>query len=99
LEAASGLIVITGCAHPRIKRILSLIKEHFKQDIALAMGGFHMAGFAKQEIKAIITAFRDLGVKKVGPCHCSGDETRKYFAEEYKTDYLQIGVGTKVKIR
>ena len=99
LETASGLTVITGCAHPRIKNILTLTKDHLKQDIHLALGGFHMAGFDKQEIKNIIAAFRDLGIKNVGPCHCSGDETRKYFAEEYKTHFLQIGVGAKVEIR
>jgi len=99
LKDTSGLIVITGCAHPRIIKILTLIKEQIKQDIYLVLGGFHLAGFDKREIKDIIAAFRSLGVKKVGPCHCSGDETRNYFAEEYKTNFLQLGVGAEVKIR
>lgn len=99
LEAASGIIVITGCAHPRITKILSLTKEQLKQNIYLALGGFHLAGFDKNEIKAIIAAFRDLSVKKAGPCHCSGDEARKYFGEEYKENFIQIGVGTRIEVR
>lgn len=90
---------MTGCAHPRITNIIATAKELLKKDIYLALGGFHMAGFDKSEIKEIISKFRDLGVKKVGPCHCSGDEARKLFAEDYKDDFIKIGVGKKIKVQ
>lgn len=99
IDTAKGLIVMTGCAHPRITKILALAKELLKKDIYLALGGFHLAGFDKGEIKEIIERFRALGVKKVGPCHCSGDIARKLFAEEYKDDFLMIGAGAKIKVQ
>jgi 7,8-dihydropterin-6-yl-methyl-4-(beta-D-ribofuranosyl)aminobenzene 5'-phosphate synthase len=97
LDTKKGLILMTGCAHPRITNILARVKELFKKDIFLAMGGFHLAGFDKAEIEGIIGRFRDLGVQKVGPCHCSGDETRALFYEEYKDDFIKIGVGKEIK--
>lgn len=99
LDTEKGLVVVTGCAHPRITNILARVKELFKKDLHLVFGGFHLAGFYKGEIKEIIAKFRDLGVQKVGPGHCSGDETRLLFAEEYQEDFIKIGVGKEVIIR
>lgn len=98
LDTAKGLIVMTGCAHPRILKIISTAKELLEKDIYLALGGFHLLGFPKNEIKDIIDTFRDEGVKKVGPCHCSGVEARQLFSEEYKDDFIEIGAGKEIKI-
>lgn len=98
LDTDKGLIVMTGCAHPRIVNIIARVKELFAKDICLTLGGFHLAGFYKNEIKKIIAKFRDFGVQKVGPCHCSGDEARILFSEAYQEDFITIGVGKKIKI-
>ncbi len=97
LDTEKGLVVMTGCAHPRITKILATAKELLKKDIYLALGGFHLTGFDK-EINEIIAIFRDLGVNKVGPCHCSGDEARRLFAEEYRNDFVKIGVGKRITV-
>lgn len=99
LDTEKGLILITGCAHPRITNIIARVKELFKKDIYFALGGFHLAGFDDTEIKKIIDKFRDSGVQKVGPCHCSGDDARILFYEEYKDDFIEIGVGKGIKIQ
>jgi 7,8-dihydropterin-6-yl-methyl-4-(beta-D-ribofuranosyl)aminobenzene 5'-phosphate synthase len=99
LDTDKGLVLMTGCAHPRIVNIITKAKRFLNKDIYLALGGFHMAGFDKAEIKSIIDKFRELSVKRVAPCHCSGDETREFFAQEYKDDFLKIGAGAKVQIQ
>jgi 7,8-dihydropterin-6-yl-methyl-4-(beta-D-ribofuranosyl)aminobenzene 5'-phosphate synthase len=99
LEIENGLLVMTGCAHPRITSILSEIKENFKQEIFLALGGFHLAGFDEEEIEVIIEKFRKLNVRKVGPSHCSGNDARIFFYEEYKDDFIEIGVGKEIEIQ
>jgi len=99
LETDKGLIVITGCAHPRIVNIIALAKELLKKDIHMVFGGFHLAGFYEDEIEEIIDQFRVSGVKKVGPGHCSGDEARRLFAEEYKKDFIEIGAGKEIKVQ
>ncbi|MGB9722209.1 MAG: MBL fold metallo-hydrolase, partial [bacterium] len=77
IETKKGLVIITGCAHPEIVHIIKSVKEYFKQNIYLVIGGFHLGEFSDTELKKIIQQFRKVGVKKVGPCHCSGERCRE----------------------
>jgi len=93
IHTEKGLIVITGCAHPGIVRIVDKAKDLLKGDVLLVMGGFHLGGESKGEIENIISSFRKLGVSYVGPCHCSGDVARQLFKEEYGENFISVGVG------
>jgi 7,8-dihydropterin-6-yl-methyl-4-(beta-D-ribofuranosyl)aminobenzene 5'-phosphate synthase len=97
LHTTRGIIVITGCAHPGIVGILKRAKDLIKDDILLAMGGFHLGGTSKADLEKIIRSFRTLGVKYVGPCHCSGDLARQMFKEEYRNNYIHLGVGRVIE--
>lgn len=99
LDSPQGIVVITGCAHPRIVRILSTVKNLLSKNIYLALGGFHLAGFEDREIKEIIENFRSLGVKKVAPSHCSGQEARELFSQAYQNDFISSGLGKRIKIQ
>lgn len=98
LDTPKGLILITGCAHPRVVKIISTVKELFHKNIYMIFGGFHLSGFTAEELKEIIVRFRAYGVQKVGPCHCSGDKCRQIFADEYKDDFIEIGAGKEIKV-
>jgi 7,8-dihydropterin-6-yl-methyl-4-(beta-D-ribofuranosyl)aminobenzene 5'-phosphate synthase len=93
VHTTHGMIVITGCAHPGIVAILERAKDLIKDDILLAMGGFHLGGAGRGDLERIVLSFRTLGVKFVGPCHCSGDLARQMFKEEYGDSYMHLGVG------
>lgn len=99
LETEKGLVIITGCAHPRIVRIIDTVKELMKKKIYMVFGGFHLGAYNDKEIREIIGYFRDAGVEKAGPCHCTGDEARRLFAKEYKDDYIEIGVGKEITVQ
>ena len=98
VKTTKGLVVITGCAHPGIVEILKEVKKITEEDIYLVLGGFHLSGTGDPELKKIVKSFRELGVKKVAPCHCSGDRTRELFKEEYKEDFISNGVGKIIEI-
>ena len=98
LESPQGLIVITGCAHPGVVKIVEAVRAHFTKDILLVMGGFHLMGEDRNELQRIITRFQELGVKHVGPCHCSGDGARRLFQEAYGNAFVPLGVGMEIKI-
>jgi 7,8-dihydropterin-6-yl-methyl-4-(beta-D-ribofuranosyl)aminobenzene 5'-phosphate synthase len=91
------MIVITGCAHPGIVLILTRAKDLLEDDILLAMGGFHLGGAGQGDLEKIILNFRSMGVKFVGPCHCSGDLARQMFKEEYRDSYIHLGVGRVIE--
>jgi 7,8-dihydropterin-6-yl-methyl-4-(beta-D-ribofuranosyl)aminobenzene 5'-phosphate synthase len=94
VTSSQGLVVITGCAHPGVVNIVRKARDMLaEKPVYLVIGGFHLAGAATPEIESVIEGFRQLGVIKVAPCHCSGDETRKLFREEYGENYIDSGAG------
>ncbi len=99
LDTTVGLVVVTGCAHPRLINIFSKVKDMFGKDIHMVLGGFHLAGFQKNEIQEVIEKSRELGVKKIGPCHCTGELAHKMFAAAYKADFITVGAGTEIVVR
>lgn len=99
LNTREGLVVITGCAHPGIVNIVRRAEQMLPdKDVYLVMGGFHLSGASDSELRSIIRAFRDIGVQKVAPSHCSGDRCRGLFEEEYKEHYIEGGAGKTIKV-
>lgn len=98
VDSEKGLVLITGCAHPRIVNIIKKVKELTKKEIFLAFGGFHLTGFEDHEIKEIIRSFKQMGVKKTGPSHCSGNEARELFKKAFGEDYIPVGAGMKITV-
>jgi len=98
IQTPKGLIVITGCAHPGIVKIVNTAKDLLKGDILLVIGGFHLEWATKGKIKKIISAFEKLGVWYVGPAHCSGDKGRSLFEKHFGENYTNIGAGKVVTV-
>lgn len=98
IETKNGLVIITGCAHPGVVNIIQHVKKSLNQKIYMAFGGFHLGSTRDSELKDIISQFRKMEVEKAGPCHCSGDRCRELFANEYKENFLDIGVGKIIEI-
>jgi len=110
VETGDGLVVVTGCAHPGVVKMVRRAKESVGGgtpprvggdgggEVYLVMGGFHLGGTSQRRIKAIIADFRQLGVQRVAPCHCTGDRAIRVFAEEYGPDFIKAGVGMILEI-
>jgi 7,8-dihydropterin-6-yl-methyl-4-(beta-D-ribofuranosyl)aminobenzene 5'-phosphate synthase len=98
LVTGQGLVVITGCAHPGIVKIVKRAKEIVSGEVYLVMGGFHLGGAGKRGIESVIADFRRLGVQKAAPCHCTGDRAIGMFAAEYGDDFIKVGVGKVLDI-
>lgn len=98
IKTEKGIVVITGCAHPGIINIVKKSKELTKDKAYLVLGGFHLGNASEADLRQIINTFREIGVKKAGPCHCSGDRCRELFKEEYGNDFIEVGAGKIIKI-
>jgi len=98
IRTDKGLVVITGCAHPGIVNIVNTAKTLMKDDILLVMGGFHLEWASKGRIEKIISAFKQLGVRCVGPCHCSGHKARNLFEKHFGSSYINIGAGKVITL-
>jgi len=98
VETSRGLVVVTGCAHPGVERLVRVATEFTGRRPYLVMGGFHLGGASRETVEAIIAEFREMGVQKVAPCHCTGEEATRMFAEAFGDDFIPCGVGLRVAL-
>ncbi|RLF89317.1 MBL fold metallo-hydrolase [Thermococci archaeon] len=98
LNTSKGIVIITGCSHPGVVRIVERAENITKKKPYLVLGGFHLFGANKTEIKEISKKLKSLGVQRIMPCHCSGDEARKIFAKEFGANYIDCRLGKKIEI-
>jgi 7,8-dihydropterin-6-yl-methyl-4-(beta-D-ribofuranosyl)aminobenzene 5'-phosphate synthase len=95
LDTPNGAALITGCAHPGIVPMVERACA-LRGSVYLVMGGFHLHERSPADVASVVSAFRRLGVRKVAPCHCSGDAAREAFHQEYREDFIPTGVGTVI---
>ncbi|HEY47830.1 MAG: hypothetical protein AMJ88_01625 [Anaerolineae bacterium SM23_ 63] len=98
IKTDRGLVVITGCAHPGVVQMVEQAQDLFGGNVHLVIGGFHLGGKSIQELERIVDDFRRLEVEKVAPCHCTGDQAIRMFAEAYGNDFIAAGVGKVILI-
>lgn len=83
-KTEKGNIVVTGCAHPGLDRILQVCKN--LGEIYGVLGGFH--GFSK---------FDELrGIKLIAPCHCT--QYIDQIKQKYPDQFEQIQAGSVIEI-
>jgi 7,8-dihydropterin-6-yl-methyl-4-(beta-D-ribofuranosyl)aminobenzene 5'-phosphate synthase len=93
LKTDHGLVVITGCAHPGIVKIAEHATTTFREAVYLLLGGFHLMGYSSPALREIAGRLDALKVKKIVPCHCSGDGAREFFKGYYKDRYIPCAAG------
>jgi 7,8-dihydropterin-6-yl-methyl-4-(beta-D-ribofuranosyl)aminobenzene 5'-phosphate synthase len=98
VKTDEGLVVVTGCAHPGIVEVIRRAKALSGDEVYLVLGGFHLGGKSQKETERIISEFRRLGVRKVAPCHCTGEQAIRLFRQEYGADFFQCGAGRVIRV-
>lgn len=94
LQTESGVSVINGCSHPGVVTMVENVKQKFPQErIYAVLGGFHLMNKSRSTIKSIVADLQDMGVEKVGPTHCTGEEARHLFEQSYGRGVLSINAG------
>jgi 7,8-dihydropterin-6-yl-methyl-4-(beta-D-ribofuranosyl)aminobenzene 5'-phosphate synthase len=84
VKTEKGNIVVTGCAHPGLERILQTARR--LGQIYGVLGGFH--GFSK---------FEELeGIQLIAPCHCT--QYTEQIKQRYPSQFKQIQVGSVIEI-
>ncbi len=100
LDTRKGLTLITGCAHPRLNRILSRVVERFpERKINLVIGGFHLIEKDDNYITSLVKFLNNLGIEYIAPTHCSGpraEEIAKEIFGEHR--FLYAGAGSIIEI-
>ena len=99
VDTGDGMVIVTGCAHPGIVKIVGCAKELFpEKPIHLVMGGFHLKDNAIYQVREVASQLKKIGVQKVAPSHCSGDLALKYFESEFGGNFLPSGAGKIIEL-
>jgi len=84
IKTEKGLVVIVGCSHPGVDKILDTAKNYGK--IYSILGGFH--GFSKLE--------KLERIELIAPCHCT--QYKQEIKEKYPQQFKEIKVGSIIEI-
>lgn len=95
IKTPPGLVVISGCAHRGIintlyhARSLSGVKK-----IDTVIGGCHLMNASEERIWRTIAALKELGVARLGACHCTGMVASVIMAQEFGDRFFLSNAGT-----
>ena len=98
IDTPEGLILITGCAHPGVDRMVLEAKRQYEKEIYLVLGGFHLGNATDARINQIINLLKEEGVQNVAPCHCTGDRAIGMFRNAFGEDFIRVGVGAVISV-
>ncbi len=91
-------VVISGCAHPGIERMVAKARDTTGGTRFLAIGGFHFFRSPDKTVREVIDRLKSLGVEWAAPTHCSGDRARELFEEAFGDRYIRAGVGKTIDL-
>lgn len=94
IETPEGMVVVVGCSHPGIDRIVEAAAR-INPRIHLVAGGFHLVVAKDPEIDKIVGILHDTyKVEYIAPGHCTGEATFTALKEAFGNRYLYAGLGT-----
>lgn len=99
IETPQGTVLIVGCSHPTIEKIVEATKKVIDQPIHLVLGGLHLLPAKDKEIHRIATALHDhWGVQWIAPDHCTGEPAFEILKQTFGNRYLYSGLGSSIKL-
>lgn len=99
-EGENGPVVLTGCAHPAIVDIVGRAREIVPGAVDMVLGGFHLKDSKDDETARVIDGLKELGVRRIGPSHCTGDQHAPAFRQAWGDDgVVGFDVGAVVPLR
>jgi len=98
LHTANGVVVVAGCSHPGIDRIVQAAAA-IDPRVLLVAGGFHLPFSEDAEVARIATALHDeLNVQRLAPGHCTGEPAFARFRALWGEHYVYAGVGEVIAL-
>jgi len=99
INTEQGLVVILGCAHRGIVNTLYHAQQltGVKQ-IYTVVGGSHLSHVSEEQTWLTIAALRELGVQRLGLCHCTGLSTSVLLAQEFGDSFFFNNTGTSINL-
>ncbi len=98
VDGQDGPVLVTGCAHPGIAEMVKVAADITDRCPQLVLGGFHLLRKKAAEVQAIAAELKQLGVKRIGPCHCTGERAVAILGKAFGSALIKIDVGTEIAV-
>jgi 7,8-dihydropterin-6-yl-methyl-4-(beta-D-ribofuranosyl)aminobenzene 5'-phosphate synthase len=99
IKTPPGLVVALGCAHRGIINTLyHAQKISGVKAIDTVVGGCHLLSASEERIWQTIAALKELGVKRLGVCHCTGLEASTVMAGEFGQKFFFNNAGNVLEL-
>lgn len=99
VETAQGLVIVTGCSHPGVTKMVEAAeRQRGQKRVRLLVGGFHMLQYSAAEIDATIARLKELNVESIVPTHCTGDGATAAFRRAFGAAYQSGGAGKRIAL-
>ena len=97
IDTPDGIVVVVGCSHPTIEKIVQAAEGAINKPIHLVIGGTHLLPAKDDEIVRIAAALRDeWKVDFIAPAHCTGDAAFAALKQAFGDRYVYAGLGTMI---
>src|SRR5215470_16556293 len=98
VNTPDGLVLVVGCSHPGIERIVEAAAA-INPKILLIAGGFHLVVAPDDVITKVVAALKDrFSVEYIAPGHCTGEPTFAALKKAFGDKYLYAGLGTSIPL-
>jgi 7,8-dihydropterin-6-yl-methyl-4-(beta-D-ribofuranosyl)aminobenzene 5'-phosphate synthase len=99
IDTPEGIILLVGCSHPTIEKIVEAAAAVIDKPVHLVLGGTHLLPATPDETSRIATALRDeWQVAWIAPAHCTGEPAFAILKETFGDRYLYAGLGTTLEL-
>src|ERR1700693_4715447 len=99
IDTPDGIVLVVGCSHPTIEKIVEAAKEAINKPIHLVIGGTHLLPAKDDEIQRISTAVPEPGKGvSIAPGHCTGEPAFAVLKQTFGDRYLYAGLGTTLAL-
>lgn len=96
IETPDGIVLIVGCSHPGIGRIIEAAAQ-VNPRIHFVVGGLHLVTASDAEIDATVRELRDKWkIEYIAPGHCTGEPTFAALRKAFGDHYIYAGLGTVI---
>jgi 7,8-dihydropterin-6-yl-methyl-4-(beta-D-ribofuranosyl)aminobenzene 5'-phosphate synthase len=98
IETPDGMVVVAGCSHPGIERIVAAARR-IDPRVHMVFGGFHLPAASDEVVARIAKSLHDTHkVSRVAPGHCTGEPAFYHFRNTWKELYTYAGVGSVIAL-
>ena len=98
IDTDSGQVVIVGCSHPGLERIIASVARTNPR-IAMVAGGLHWVTTPPAEVERLAAALREKWkVSAIAPGHCTGEVGFATLRRVFGKGYVYAGLGNEIDL-